>query len=53
MIYPETGWFEIEQYNDKQAATIVNLADKTWLYRYPLPTIIDGNYPFYVTTESG
>ena len=40
MIDPETGWFEIIQYNDKQAATIENLVYKTWLCRYALPTIV-------------
>ena len=28
MIDPETGWFEIVHYNDKQAATIENLVEK-------------------------
>ena len=40
MIDPETGWFEIVHYNDKQAATITNLLDQTFLCRYPHPTII-------------
>ena len=40
MIDPETGWFEIVRYNDKQAATIANLVGKTWLCRYPRPKII-------------
>ena len=39
-IDPETGWFEIVQYNDKQAVKIEKPAEKTWLYRYPLPTIV-------------
>ena len=39
MIDPETGWFEIVWYNYKQAATIPNLVEKTWLCRYPCPTI--------------
>ena len=46
-IDPEIGWIEIVQYNNKQAATIANLVDKTWLCRYPRPTIITynrGNY---------
>ena len=40
MIDPETGWFEIVQYNDKHEATIANLIEKTWLCRYPMPMII-------------
>ena len=40
MIDPVTGWFEIVQYNDKQAATIENLVDQTWLCRYPRLKII-------------
>ena len=40
MIDPETGWFEIVQYNDKQIATIANLVEKKWLCRCPLPKII-------------
>ena len=37
MIYPVTGWFEIVQYDDKMAITIVNLFGTTWLSRYPIP----------------
>ena len=33
-------WFEIVQYNNKQAAAISNLLGKTWLCRYPHLTII-------------
>ena len=40
MLVLETGWFEIVQYNDKQADTIANLIEKKWLFRYPPPTII-------------
>ena len=40
MIEPTTGWFEIVRYNYKQAATIANLVEQTWLYIYPLSTII-------------
>ena len=40
MIDLETGWFEIVQYNYKQAATIENLVEKTWLCRYPHPKTI-------------
>ena len=40
MIDPETGCFEIIHYNDKQAATIENLVEQTWLCGYPRPKII-------------
>ena len=40
MIDPATGWFEIVQYNDKQAYTIYHLVEKLWLCRYPKPIII-------------
>ena len=40
MIYPATDWFEIVWYNDKQAATIANLVEQTWLCIYPRPTIV-------------
>ena len=40
MIDPMTGWFEIVQYNDSQAATIDILLEKAWLRIYPKPTII-------------
>ena len=39
-IDPEIGWIEIVQYNNKQAATIANLVDQTWLFVYPLPKIV-------------
>ena len=40
-IEPATGWFEIVQYKDKNAATIENLVEQTWLCGYPLPKIIN------------
>ena len=40
MIALETGWFEIVQYNDKDATTVANLFDQAWLCRYPRPMII-------------
>ena len=43
MIDPETGWFEIIQYNDKQSDTRANLVEQTWLCIYPKPTIITYN----------
>ena len=39
----ETGWFAIVRYDDEYAATIENLVEKTWLCRYPRPTIITYN----------
>ena len=43
MIDSTTGWFVIVQYNDKQASTLANVVKKTWLFRYPRPTIINYN----------
>ena len=40
MIHLMTGWLEVVQYNDKQAGTIVNLVDQSWLCRYTSPAII-------------
>ena len=40
MIDPATGWFEIRQIQDKQAITIANIVEQTWLSRYPWPTQI-------------
>ena len=40
MIYPETGWFKIVQYNEKEAYTIEKLVEQTWLCVYPRPAII-------------
>ena len=40
MIEVITRWFKIIQYNDKQAATIENIVEQSWLYRYPRPEII-------------
>ena len=40
MIDPEIGWFEIVQYSGKQADTIENLVEQTWLCRYTRPRII-------------
>ena len=37
MIDPATGWFEMHQYNDKQAISIANLVEHQWLSRYPWP----------------
>ena len=40
MIDPATGWFEVKQIRDKQAITIANIIEQTWLSRYPWPTQI-------------
>ena len=44
IIDPETGWFEILQYNDKHTATIENLVEKISLCLYILPMIITYNH---------
>jgi len=38
MIDPATGWFEIHEYDDKQAISIANIAEQEWFSRYPWPT---------------
>ena len=43
MIDPATGWFEVQEYKDKRAATIANIVEQTWYARYPWPTIITYN----------
>ena len=35
MIDPVTQWFEIAQYNNKRAISIMNLVETMWLSRYP------------------
>ena len=40
MIDPATGWFEVKQIKDKQAITVANIVEHTWLSRYPWPTQI-------------
>ena len=37
MLDPVTGWFEITQYDEKIAVSIVNLVETTWLAGYPRP----------------
>ena len=37
MIDPATGWFEMAQITNKTAADIVDITEKTWFTRYPLP----------------
>jgi transposase InsO family protein len=41
MIDPATGWFEMKQLENKEAITVANIVETTWLSRYPWPTIIN------------
>ena len=38
MIDPATGWFEIKQISNKEAHTVAEAVEQTWLSRYPWPT---------------
>jgi hypothetical protein len=38
IIDPATSWFEIYQYDGKQAITVANIAKEEWFSRYPWPT---------------
>ena len=38
MIDPATGWFEIKQIENKEAHTVAEVVEQTWLSRYPWPT---------------
>ena len=40
MIDPATGWFEMKQLPDKEAITVANIVEQTWLTRYPWPSVI-------------
>ena len=40
MIDPVTGWFELKQYRDNKAITIVNLVETVWLVWYQCPVEI-------------
>ena len=40
MIDPVTGWFEMAQINNKTAAEVADIAEKTWFTRYPYPNKI-------------
>jgi len=40
MIAPATGWFEIRELKDKEAISVANLVEQTWLTRYPWPSEI-------------
>ena len=37
MIDPDTGWFEMAQIPNTTAAEIIDITEKTWFTRYPLP----------------
>ena len=37
MIDPATSWFEMKQIPNKQAATVAQTVEQTWLSRYPWP----------------
>jgi transposase InsO family protein len=41
MIDPATGWFEMKQLENKEAITVANIVETTWLSQYPWPTIIN------------
>ena len=38
MIDPVTGWFEMKQIPNKEAHTVAEAVEQTWLARYPWPT---------------
>jgi hypothetical protein len=38
MIDPATGWFEIQQYDDKQSIAVANIIEQEWFSRYKWPT---------------
>ena len=40
MIDPATGWLEIREINTKRADVVANVLEKTWLTRYPRPSVI-------------
>ena len=40
MIDPVTRWFEVTQYRNKKAMTIVKLVENMWLVWYPCPVEI-------------
>jgi hypothetical protein len=48
MIDPATGWFEIQQYDDKHSITVANIVEQEWFSRYPWPRQItfDGGSEF-------
>ena len=43
MIDPVTGWFEIQQYDDKKSIIVANIIEQDWFSRYPWLTQITFN----------
>jgi transposase InsO family protein len=41
MIDPATGWFKMRELLDKNASTLANIVEQTWLTPYPWPQIIN------------
>ena len=39
-INPATGWFKMAKIPNKTAVEIVDITEKTWFTRYPLPHIL-------------
>ena len=50
IIDPSTGWFDLAQIPNKTASWIVDITEKTWFTRYPLPqqTVFDRGTRFMV-----
>jgi hypothetical protein len=49
MIDPATGWFEMQQIENKTAAEVTDICKKTWFTRYPFPqriTLVDRGTEF-------
>jgi len=40
MIDPATGWIKIKEITTKCANVIANVLEKTWLTRYPRPSVV-------------
>ena len=61
MIDPATGWFEMKQAKEKDAMSVANIVETTWLSRYPWPQEIVydrgsefmGDFAQMVTTDYG
>ena len=37
MIYRIAEWFEMARYDDKNAISLVDTVETTWISRYPIP----------------
>jgi hypothetical protein len=44
MIDPATGWFEIQQYDDKQSIAVANIIEQEWFSRYPVSLANTSNF---------